>query len=468
MVPSDPNPRRNSRNRLRLAASAALGIGVAALMMSGCVRLTGVSPVQKGSIGDIDLVIKGCGEKVGGPIACQPGPGDLESNATGMGQVLLGLSIDARHVPPATFTTDAPFGSQPFTMSASYTAELTRLDPPGPGRKWVGYISDARTYNPGQEVSARMSFARPPLPDGSPAGDRFVVSPRLGSRAVESPDLLATRPVTCGDSLTVVSPDLTICSDAGGSGTAILEGLNDFAFLTPAPVSVQAGQTAVVPIVGKLAGPARLAINFALSATTTVPGAAALTNGATLAPLANSTTTVAVSVPVPPGTAPGTYAVTLTGTLATGETRAATGTVIVAAPGSAGGVTGRPALSGLTISRTSISNARGSAPAVISVSVASPGRLTVLLERRVLGRKKNGRCVAPTAALRRSGARICSRFVVVSSSTRAAAAGVTAVSISGRSGGRKRPAGTYRVTLTHVDAAGAAGAPLSTTFTIRP
>ena len=292
--------------------------------------------------------------------------------------------MDSRFVPPASFTTDIFSDQQPFTASPSYTAELTRLDPPGAGRKWAGYISDARTYTPGKLITAHVPIIRPLLPDGSPNPSGFGFGWKIGSRGV-LPEAPATRPVACGADLTTVN-DLTICADGlGGVGGS---GFNDFAFLTPAPVTVPPGQTATVPISGKLTGPAKPAINFALSASTTVPGATALTNVPTLAPPGESTTTVTVSVPVPPGTAPGTYAVTLTGTLATGETRAATGTVIVPGPG--GSIADSPGLSKLTISRKSISSARGAAPAVISVTLSKAGRLRVLLERRLSGRRKNG------------------------------------------------------------------------------
>ena len=45
-----------------------------------------------------------------------------------------------------------------------------------------------------------------------------------------------------------------------------MDGLfHDFAFLTPAPVTVPPGQTAIVPVAGKLTGPAAAGINFALT-----------------------------------------------------------------------------------------------------------------------------------------------------------------------------------------------------------
>jgi hypothetical protein len=465
MASPAPTAPRTRRSRLRLAAAAALGIAVVALTLSGCVSLKTVAAQQEDLIGAIDIVVTGCGSKAN-TTGCGLGNSGLESNTTATGQVLLGVQIDSRFVPPATFKTNFSDGQQPFTASPSYTAELTRLSPPDPGRKWAGYISDARTYTPGKLVTAQVPIIRTVLPDGSPSPSGFGFTWVIGSRGVIEPDSPATRAVACGDDLSAASiPNLTICKDAGGGLGA--SGFNDFAFLTPAPVTVQPGQTAIVPVVGKLTGPAAAGINFALTASTTVPGATALTNVPTLAPPGESTTSVTVSVPVPPSTTPGTYAVTLTGTLATGETRVATGTVKVDGPGSGGGVAGLSVLSGLKISRTSISSARGAAPAVISVTLAQPGRLRVLLDRVLSGRRKNGVCVAPTAKLRRAGARRCSRFIAVSSFTRVGlGAGVAKVSISGRGGGRRRPSGTYRVTLTHLSATGVASVPLRTTLTI--
>ena len=460
MASSVPTAPRTSRSRLRLLALAVAGVAVCALALSGCVAVKDVASQQEGFIGSIDVVVTGCGSKAATP-GCGNGSSGLESNATASGQVLLGLQVTSRYVPAPTFTT---VGGQPFTQSPSYTAELTRLDPPGAGRKWVGYISDSRTYTPGKDVTARVPVLRPPLPDGSPAENFFGFSWVIGSRGNVNANSLATRPVTCGDDLgTVNVGDLTICRDATGGAAG--NGFHDFAFLTPAAVTVQPGETAIVPVVGKLSGFASPALNFALAATTTVPGATASTSVPGIAPPTDGTSSVSVSVPVPPSTAPGTYAVTLTATLGSGESRAATGKIVVARPGSGGGVAG--VLSNLKISSTSISSARGAAPAVISVTLAQPGRLRVLLERVLPGRRKNGVCVAPTAKLRRNGAARCSRFVAVSSFTRAnLGAGVAKVSISGRAGGRRRVSGTYRVTLTHLSATGVASVPLRTTLTI--
>lgn len=332
MVRLSPTSPHRRRNRLRRVAPAVLGIAVAALALSGCVQIRAYDVEQFSPIGDIDFVFDGCGSKVGNP-DCGLGASGLESNATATGQVLLGIMVPARSVPPAAFATDFAAGHQPFVASPSYTAELTRLDPPIPDWKWAGYISDARTYTPGVLVGARVPIARPLLPDGSPNPSLFGVRWRIGSRGVIT-DFPATRPVSCGDSLTDAPyEDLTICSDETSFVSS--NGFNDFGLLTPAPTTAQPGQTAVIPVTGKLTGPATPAITFTFKATTTIPGATASPDIATLAPASDSTTSVRVSVPVPPATPPGTYAVTLTGTLPNGESRAATGSVIVARPGGA-------------------------------------------------------------------------------------------------------------------------------------
>ena len=210
MVSPAPTAPRTRRNRLRRIVFTALGAAAAALTLTGCVAVKTVGGQQEGLIGSIDVVVTGCGSKANTP-GCGLGSTNLESNTTGAGQVLLGLNVDSRFVPPATFKTNFP-DSQPFTASPSYTAELTRLAPPDAGRKWAGYISDARTYTPGKEVTARVPIVRPLLPDGSPSASFFGFTYVIGSRGVIEPDSPATRAVTCGT-------DLTTAADLGSART---------------------------------------------------------------------------------------------------------------------------------------------------------------------------------------------------------------------------------------------------------
>ncbi|HMN97785.1 MAG TPA: hypothetical protein PKD59_00060 [Miltoncostaeaceae bacterium] len=451
MIPHAPPRRSRRRSARRIAALTVLAAG-AAVALSGCVALKGTSFAQQDRLGPVNVVIKGCASN--GTAACPNNTGGVTNN-TGVAQALVGISVSATATPPQSFTSDVP-DSRQFTFSPSYTAELTRLDPPGAGSKWAGYISDAGTWTPGNEITVRIPVIRGLLPDGSPPGGGFGAGVTLGSRGVVA-DAPPSRPVQCGSDLsTVNTQDLTICRDASG-GASASNAFNEFVFLTPAAVNVAPGATATIPVTGKLGGPANAAVNFALSATTTVPGTVALTNVPTLAPPGDSSTTVVMSVAVPAGTRPGTYQATLTGTLASGEKRSTTATIVV---GGGGTTAGGPALSGLTLSRPAVSTRRGRPPALVSASLSQPASVTMLLERRAVGRKKNGACVAPTRALVRARAATCFRFIRVSSSTKAnQGAGPVTFSVSGRAAGRARALGTYRVTLT-ATAGGVAGAPV--------
>lgn len=329
---------RSIRHRRRLRRIAlALGAAAALLGLSGCVLLQNLVLTQEGLLGKIDLKITACASQTP-PSACPAGTlGNGYDSTTQAAQVLVGIQVDARVQPAASFTTGFP-ALQPYTLSPSYSAELTRLRPPDAGNKWVGYISDTGIYTPGDIQTATIPITRPLGPDGIPAtGSVLVARVIVGSRWVAPPSFPATRAVSCGMTLAPTdvahTKDLTTCDD--NELLVAANGFNEFTFLTPAPVTVAPGGTALIPVTGRLSGPAKPGLNFALAATTTLPGAVAPTNVPTLAPPGDSETTVTVSVNVPASAKPGTYTVNLTGTLATGETRSATGALTVAAPGGA-------------------------------------------------------------------------------------------------------------------------------------
>jgi hypothetical protein len=92
------------------------------------------------------------------------------------------------------------------------------------------------------------------------------------------------------------------------------------------------GGVTSVPFSLQYAGQPHPLADFALTATTGLPGGTATAQVASIKPLANSGTAILVSVSVPAGAAPGTYPVTLTATSANGMTRTGTGSVIVLAP----------------------------------------------------------------------------------------------------------------------------------------
>jgi hypothetical protein len=85
-----------------------------------------------------------------------------------------------------------------------------------------------------------------------------------------------------------------------------------------------------VPFTLRYAGAATPAANFALAASSGVPGAAVPgLSVASVAPATDSDSTVLATVNVPAGVAPGDYPVTLTASLPNGQSRTATRTVTV-------------------------------------------------------------------------------------------------------------------------------------------
>ncbi|WP_027006466.1 hypothetical protein [Conexibacter woesei] len=119
----------------------------------------------------------------------------------------------------------------------------------------------------------------------------------------------------------------TSCGGASAGGALALKDLRG----SGDTVTVGAGQTATVPFTLRYVGDPGPA--FALSASTALPGApAAVVAPGTLTPGAAGFQSATVTVPVPAGTAPGDYAVTLTATVG-GQTRVATGTITVGVPG---------------------------------------------------------------------------------------------------------------------------------------
>ena len=87
------------------------------------------------------------------------------------------------------------------------------------------------------------------------------------------------------------------------------------------------------------------AADFALSATTTLPGGSPTPILTRLIPASNSVTRVPVAVGVPANARPGAYEVTLTARLSTGQTRTATGRLTVSGITTVGrAAAGRPAL----------------------------------------------------------------------------------------------------------------------------
>jgi hypothetical protein len=101
---------------------------------------------------------------------------------------------------------------------------------------------------------------------------------------------------------------------------------------------------------------------------------------------------------------------------------------------------------------------RGAATARFALGEAAT--VKVRLERAKAGKRKGGRCVAPTRKLRK--AKRCTRFVAVATTTKSLPAGQAKVTL-----GRKLAAGRYRLTVVATDAAGNVAKPVAKRFRVK-
>jgi hypothetical protein len=98
-------------------------------------------------------------------------------------------------------------------------------------------------------------------------------------------------------------------------------------------------------------------------------------------------------------------------------------------------------------------------------TLSAAATVTIRLERALPGRRSRGKCLKPTARLRR--ARRCTRYVSAGTlSRRGLKAGRRSVAFSGRVGRRALAAGRYRATLRAKDATGHVSRSRSLTFTV--
>ena len=103
---------------------------------------------------------------------------------------------------------------------------------------------------------------------------------------------------------------------------------------------------------------------------------------------------------------------------------------------------------------------------VLRFTLSAAGRVEFAFERRLTGRRADGRCGRPTAHNR--GGRRCSYYANAGSFSQRATAGANSVAFTGRVAGRALRPGSYRLTLTAISAAGARSTTQRIHFTVSP
>ncbi len=123
-----------------------------------------------------------------------------------------------------------------------------------------------------------------------------------------------------------------------------------------------------------------------------------------------------------------------------------------------------PAVSGLRVSPNLLRLTRLRNPTA-TFRLSEAARVTVTLERLVPGHRSGKLCVRTRAS--RTGTQGCVKAVKIGTLTRSAAAGAARLGVSVRRGKRPLLAGSYRISVVAVDAAGNRSPVARTSFTIR-
>lgn len=342
--------------RLRRAGTLAL-LAAIAIGLPGCLAIKSQTTSQRApGVVSFDLVVCATdrdrtidpnGSDPPGPVSypdCDPeGPdqntaegsnsGDMESTRT-RAQILVGYRVPAGSQGPQSFQSEA--GDMTFNRSPTYEAELNRPAEEGgfpapAGFHWVGYISTPRTFDlyndaSSRSVSARAEFTLPPQDGGGPFAGSLPWRPVVGFRTI-SAEADAGKPVDCDTST-------TSCVDSPLTErvpTNLVATVSDFGVLAGDRAAAGHEETATVSFPIQYSDVAALGSReFALTATTNVPGTGTSLGAPTVTVEPNTTKTVAVNVRVPAGTRLGSYTVTLSAATGTpAVTRSNTATIEV-------------------------------------------------------------------------------------------------------------------------------------------
>ncbi len=424
------------------------------VLLPGCLSLS-VSPSQDG-IGPLVLELTVCGSRADPQ---HPGCTDMGNSGLSAGggvdtQLLVAVRVPAGAAAPDNFTattTNPPTASLDFKRSPSYLAELEQLVPAGSGRKWAAYISTAGQLEvgpdgtPARTATMKIPIALPRTNDGDPFGGQLRARAVVGARLTSNP----AAPVDCGSDPFDDNGTDIVCIDSPSKATVAFDqpySTRDLG-IVPGAATLSPGQSVNLPFDARYRGaviPGNPA--FSVTASSAIPGVAAVPSLSSFKPAANSNTRLTVPISIPRGTNPGRYPVTLTAALANGQKRS--GTVYVTVRDRVAPILGRAKVRPKRF-RPSKRPRKGANLTYVLNEAAS---VRVTMQR--CARKRRGKC------RRWKGVK---KFSV----TRAAIKGVNQVHLTGYRGKKKLPRGSYRLVITPTDAAGNRGKVARAAFAIK-
>jgi hypothetical protein len=329
--------------------------------MSGCALLKSTTSTQLNTIGKVQITSILCAGDTNSnnagysptDSACQGSTkgGNYNGDAVnGNYQISIAYRISNGVSAPSSFTSTntsnpptTPCGSGVvFNQNAGLATALQGLSPAGSGKKWVAYYSTVQNYTTGgcQYLTVAPQFTLPQgfgiVPFQGPVNYRTIVGWRQVNES--QPGNTSARAATCGNTAITSTYTDGVDSDSNGqldmsgicaddptaaviSGADASQPTRDLGVIPTGNASVNAGQTANVSFNLSYKGAALPSGHFDITANTTISGATATPSIATLTPNADTDTSMNVSVPVPPGTSPGTYDVYVIATLSTDNTQ---------------------------------------------------------------------------------------------------------------------------------------------------
>jgi hypothetical protein len=311
---------------------------LAGAVLSGCVTIKSQTASQRmPGVATLNLQICVSDRDASTYTTCVPGPGNTPAKNTaeddngtdgdttsggqpvfGDGQLLVGFRVPDGTAAPSSFPSSD--GRMIFSSSPGYTSALTAEYLPIAGFHWVGYLSTQFSFDVSKDsnrfTTVAPEFVLPPGSDGGPFASPFRWRAVVGSRQI-SASFPGTSPIDCpvGTAGCFDSPRLSTTSGRASIPGHLSLTVSDFAVIAPAAVTAGQGSTATITFPLKDSDAAiKGAPTLSITAGTNIPGSQPQVGVGTIAIPANGSTSATVSVPVPPGTALGTYDVTLTAT----------------------------------------------------------------------------------------------------------------------------------------------------------
>lgn len=303
------------------------------LVLSGCLVIDSLSVSQLNTVGNVRIALDVCFSQTAGSCTDKGNSAEISGGTTQ--QPLIAFRVPSAALAPSTFATTAG-ESLTFNESTEFEQKLQALDPAPTGQYWVAYMATTSvvvTDGANQTFTVAPEFTLGQSADGSPFTGPFLYRPTVGSREVTS-SLLIGRALDCGTSLFApnsTSVADTICIDSpsqADTATNLSLSTRDLGIVA-SNATGKAGDHKSISFLVKYAGASTAVANFALDATTSVPGGTATPSQGSLLPATDSSNPVTVVVTVPKQTPVGSYNVTLNARLANGQVRTSTATLTI-------------------------------------------------------------------------------------------------------------------------------------------